>query len=119
MRLLRMALKVMTSVTVTMNEEVVSVSGSWTDLALRWGDFYPLTPSDEDQTATALKSLIDTGIMSKETATKVIAGHYDIENVAEERAKVEAEQAAADLRAQAQAEHAAKIAPNKSSGLES
>lgn len=117
LRLLRMALKVMTIVTVTMNKEIVAVSGSWPDLALRWGDFYPLTPSDEDQTATALKSLIETGIMSKETATKVIAGHYDIENVAEERAKVEKEQAAADLRAQAQAEHAAKIAPVKSSGI--
>jgi hypothetical protein len=62
-------------------------------ITLRWPDWYPDTPSDNVQTANSLKTLTDTGIMSTETATKVISPLYQIVDINKERTLIEAEQA--------------------------
>lgn len=113
LRLLRMALRVIEAKSVSINGKVVVLTGDWSDLTLRWGDFYSLTPAEEAQVGTALTALITAGVMSKETATKTIGAHYDIENVAAERAKIEAEQAETDARAEKQAAHAASLKPSQ------
>ena len=63
-----------------------------TDLSLRWKDFYSPTPQDLLTQAQGLAHLIKTGVLSRETAIKVIAADYDIESVDAEKALIEAEQ---------------------------
>lgn len=62
-------------------------------ISLRWPAWYPDTPGDKVQSATALKTLQDGGFISAETGTKVIADTYQIVNIAQERTQIEADQA--------------------------
>jgi hypothetical protein len=55
-------------------------------LALRWPAWFPPTAEDKQTTANTLKTLVEAGILSRETATKIAAADYDIEDVEAERA---------------------------------
>ena len=61
-------------------------------VSLRWPDWYPDDALDGQRTAETLISLVAAGQMSRETAMRVLAGNYDIEDVAAEMARIEAEQ---------------------------
>lgn len=63
-------------------------------IALRWPDWYAPTAKDRSDLATTMRIMVDAGIMSRETAVKVIAGVYDIEDVQAELELIKAEMAA-------------------------
>jgi hypothetical protein len=62
-------------------------------ISLRWPDWFAPTASDRAQTANCLKTHIDSGTMSRETAVKSIAADYDIEDIKAELALIANEQA--------------------------
>lgn len=68
-------------------------------LALRWPDWFPPTAFDLEYTANTLRTLVDSGIISRKTAIKVIAAQYDIEDVEAEQKLIEAEMAAREANA--------------------
>ncbi len=65
-----------------------------TPLALRWPAWFPPTQDDLARLATTLRTLIDTGIMSRKTAIHAIAAAFDIEDVEAECALAESERTA-------------------------
>ena len=71
-------------------------------LALRWPAWYQPTASDMQQVAQTLQALVNTGIISRQTAIKVIAAQYDIEDTEAEFKLAEAERQARDAAAQRQ-----------------
>ena len=60
-------------------------------VSLRWPDWYPDDALDGQRTAETLISLVSAGQMSRETAMRVLSASYDIEDVAAEVARIEAE----------------------------
>lgn len=64
------------------------------DLSLRWGSWFAPTAEDLKQMADALATMVKGGFLSRESATKIIAIDFDIEDIAAERALIEAEQRA-------------------------
>jgi hypothetical protein len=74
-------------------------------IALRWAAWFPPTAEDLVQMATALKGMIDAGILSRQTAIKMIAAAFDIEDTEAEFKLAEAER----LEREAGAEKQVKI----------
>ncbi len=62
-------------------------------ITLRWPAWYPPTSTDKQDMATTLRTHTDAGHMSQETAIKIVAQHYDVEDVNAERTKIEADEA--------------------------
>jgi hypothetical protein len=60
-------------------------------LALRWPAWFAPTSTDRMDEATTLKTLVEAGIISRQTATRIIAADYDIEDVEAERLLVDGE----------------------------
>jgi hypothetical protein len=71
-----------------------------TRLSLKWGPWFSLTLADKMQQAQAVATATAAGVMSRETAVKELASIYDVEDIALELARIEADQKAA-LRATA------------------
>ncbi len=69
------------------------------DLGLKWPLIFPASEHDRLEGASTLKVLVETGLMSRETATGVVAEEYDVPNARGEIARIEAERAAEDKRA--------------------
>jgi hypothetical protein len=63
-------------------------------LSLKWPRWYAPTSQDRQADAVTLKTLCDAGLLSHETATKTLAGDYDLEDLPAELARIEADQAA-------------------------
>jgi hypothetical protein len=61
------------------------------DISLNWPAWFPPTADDRSTIATAIKTHIDSGTMSTETAVQAIADDYDIEDVTAEIARIDAE----------------------------
>jgi hypothetical protein len=61
-------------------------------ITLRWPAWYPDTPSDKVQSATALKTLADGSFISTETGTKSIADDYQITDIPKEQTLIAADQ---------------------------
>jgi hypothetical protein len=61
------------------------------DLSLTWPAWFPPTADDRVQIASALAQHINSGTMSAETAVQTIAADYDIEDVAAELARIDAD----------------------------
>ena len=57
-------------------------------VSLRWPDWYATDPQDTQRTAATLISLVQAKQMSRETALRVIAGDYDIEDVTAELQRI-------------------------------
>jgi hypothetical protein len=53
-------------------------------LSLNWPRWYPLTADDRQRDAQTLRTLVDAGLISHESAVKAIADTYDIEDVSAE-----------------------------------
>jgi hypothetical protein len=60
-------------------------------LSLNWPRWYPSTADDRQKDAQTLTTLVNAGQISRETAVKVIADTYDIEDVPAELAGIEAD----------------------------
>ena len=67
--------------------------------ALRWPKWFASTGADIQQEATALKTLRDAGVISRETAVKSIASTFDIEDIEIEIAAIAADEEAEFARA--------------------
>ena len=78
-------------------------------LGLRWPSWFPPGEDDKQLQAQTVKMLRDAGVMSQETAIAVIASTYDIEDIPSEVARIQANEAAADVRAAAQTAVVTKI----------
>lgn len=64
-----------------------------TPIALRWPAWYQPTSPDMQQTAVTLRTLCDSGLMSRMTAINVLSSQYDIEDAEAEKAMADAEMA--------------------------
>jgi len=60
-------------------------------LSLRWPAWFTPTTQDMLDTASTLKILVSGGMLSRETAIKVLAAQYDIEDAKAEKVLIEAE----------------------------
>lgn len=60
-------------------------------LSLNWPAWFPPTSADLQTLATALATMVDAGVLSRQTAIKSIAAAFDIEDVAAEQALIDAE----------------------------
>lgn len=78
-------------------------------LTLRWPEWFDATEPDKQAQASTLSTLRSAGMISRETAIRVIGPSYDIEDAAGEMAKIAADEAAADARELAQAAAQTKI----------
>lgn len=70
------------------------------DVTLRWPAFFPATHEDKQSEATALATLIHDEVISKQTATRLVAPNYDIEDIEAERGLIAGEMAEQMQRAQ-------------------
>jgi hypothetical protein len=61
-------------------------------IGLRWPDWYPDDALDGQRTAETLISLVGAKQMSRETALRVLAASYDIEDVAAEMRRIKMEE---------------------------
>jgi hypothetical protein len=60
-------------------------------ISLRWPDWYPDDALDAQRTAQTLISLVNAQQLSRETALRIIAADYDIEDVGAEMERIKAE----------------------------
>lgn len=72
------------------------------EIGLRWPKWYPQTPDDLQTMASTLQTLVDAGLLSRQTAINVLASEYDIADPVAEKALAEAELAARNADAQKQ-----------------
>lgn len=72
-------------------------------IGLRWSAWFSPTPHDELESSQAIQTLITNEVLSKETATTIVASHYDIENTDLERSQIDTEIAEQDARLAAMA----------------
>ena len=68
-------------------------------LALLWPAWFEPTAADQTATATMLNTLTTGGILSRQTATRIVGPSLDVEDIEAERALVATETAEADARA--------------------
>lgn len=72
------------------DKAIGSISTS-ADISLNWPAWFPPTSGDRQTIAQAIDTHINSGTMSTETAIRNIAADYDIEDIAAEIAKIDAE----------------------------
>jgi hypothetical protein len=63
-------------------------------ITLRWPDWFEPTLQDMQARANTLKTLCDSGLLSRETAIKILAAEYDIEDAKAEKLLADADMAA-------------------------
>lgn len=61
------------------------------EITLVWPPWYSYTPDDLQKISIALSTLVKNGLLSRETAIRELAHEFDIEDVAEEMRKIDAE----------------------------
>ena len=66
---------------------------------LRWPKWFAPTLADQQARATTLKTLCDAGLLSRETAIKILCAEYDIEDAAAEKLLADADMAARNAKA--------------------
>lgn len=76
---------------ITINGQTFGSLPSDKPLSLVWPAWFQATAQDINTLAAGLSTLITKGVLSRETATKTIAATFDIENIAAERALIDAE----------------------------
>jgi hypothetical protein len=57
-------------------------------LSLRWPDWYPPDAADRQRDAATIVSLVQAGMLSRETALRVLAPDYDIADAADELGRI-------------------------------
>jgi hypothetical protein len=61
-------------------------------LVLKWGPWFSATYADKAQQAQAIATAKQANVMSRQTAVTELASNYDVENVAQELARIAADQ---------------------------
>jgi hypothetical protein len=74
------------------------------DISLRWPDWFEPTLQDMAARANTLKTLCDSGLLSRETAIKILASEYDIEDAKAEKLLADADMAERNAAAQVKAQ---------------
>jgi hypothetical protein len=85
----------------TRDENIGKLPGG--PLALKWPDWFPMTNADKLSLSTTLQNLLLRGVISRETATTIVAPIFNIADAPAEALKVIADMAADDARLKAQA----------------
>lgn len=75
------------------NGEKVGKFDAFAEVSLRWPDWFEPTLNDMQARATTLKTLCDSGLLSRETAIKILAAEYDIEDARSEKLLADADMA--------------------------
>ena len=57
-------------------------------ISLRWPDWYPPDSSDRQRDAATVLSLVQAGMLSRDTALRILATDYDIADVADELGRI-------------------------------
>jgi len=89
LNLLTMVIRASHKFQLVISDKKIQALNKSASISLRWPAWYPPTSQDQLTTAQALKEHTEAGHMSHETATRVIAADYDIEDVDGERKKIE------------------------------
>lgn len=92
--LLEMALKATRVYEIILNNTIYKDLNQRVCISLKWPHWYPNTPADKQQIANTVKTLTDTQVMSKRTATQTIADDYNISDIEEEETQIAHDQAA-------------------------
>lgn len=92
-KLIEMVIKATHVYDVIINDVVYKSIKTKEKITLKWPSWYPPTPQELVQIATATKIHTDTGHMSKETAVKNIAEDYGIKDIEAELKKIDEDQA--------------------------
>jgi hypothetical protein len=100
--LVNMAVKASKLYSVTVNGKVLSFDAT-KPISLQWRHWFPATYTDKQTEAVAVSTLRTAGVVSRQRAVQIIAPNYDIEDVAGEITKIEADIAADDARLAKQA----------------
>lgn len=108
--LLRMFVETAQSRPLFVNGKLVKIKAEPSQIELHWHSWFPDTAQDLLTGAQALEVHIRNGLISAQTGTAIIAPSYDIANVKEERARVDAEVAAKQAKEQAALQAQADIA---------
>jgi len=89
--LLRMTLKMLSSENIKINGKFLTKVDVNSDITLVWPPWYSLTPDDLQKKAIGITTLVNGKLLSRETAIRELAAEFDIEDVTEEIAKIDAE----------------------------
>lgn len=74
------------------------------EISLRWPDWFESTLNDLQARANTVKTLCDAGLLSRETAIKILAADYDIDDPAAEKLLADADMAIRNAAAQVKAQ---------------
>ena len=97
--LVRMAIAAARKLPIKVRGKVVGAFDG--DPSLRWPSWFPATGADRQQEAASLSTLTNAGLLSRQTAVKVVAGMFDIEDAKAELDLIAADEAASVERATA------------------
>ncbi len=90
--LARMIVKASTTYQLRVNGKPLPALDTAASVSLRWPDWYSNDALDGQRTAETLISLVGAKQMSRETALRVLAANYDIEDVAAEMRRIKSEE---------------------------
>jgi hypothetical protein len=84
----RMVLRTGAKLTLFVSGREVRVPNPEVPLGLTWPRWYPVTADDRQKDALTLKTLVEAGQLSRETAVKALADTYGIDDVHSELARI-------------------------------
>jgi len=86
--LIRMMLRANKSFTLEVDGAVLPALDANAPLSLRWPDWYPPDSADRQRDAATIVSLVEAGMLSRETALRILAPDYDIADAGEELGRI-------------------------------
>lgn len=96
--LVKMVERALETASIKVGDEALSLPEN-VNISLRWGPWFHPTPQDRVSNSQALKTLAESGQISRESAVAQVCGMYDIEDATKELAQIESDQRLADERA--------------------
>ena len=92
--LARMFIRASRVYALTLQGRAVPALNTAAAISLRWPDWYPPDALDAQRSAETVIALVNAGQMSRETATRILAAGYDIEDVGVELERIRVERGA-------------------------
>jgi hypothetical protein len=86
--LIRMMLRANKSFALEVDGAVLPALDANAKLSLRWPDWYPPDSADRQRDAATIVSLVEAGMLSRETALRILAPDYDIADAGEELGRI-------------------------------
>jgi hypothetical protein len=90
--LVRMIIRASARFTLRVSEGDVPAMNQAFGLSLKWPRWYPASAADRQLDATTVATLMNAGLLSRETAVKALAASYDIDDVTGELAQCSTDQ---------------------------